>query len=197
MTENVKHALPSSGHGIMDEACGSTKRGHATSGGSAHGTFGMPVPSAGQPSNEGKRNPMGPRVRQQIRRLSQTTIAHSNSRELNLSSHAGLRRDAQVSSKPVRSCSPRLGRFDSGAAPLSQIWPVTAECGSRRELVRGASISAQVRLSPLETGCDYRATVAGTCFSRHMRYPSWCRLTRFARRPARGVHFPGSTAWMT
>ena len=38
-----------------------------------------------------------------------------------------LRGNHSGSSKPVRCGSPTLGRFDSGAAPLSQIWRVCAD----------------------------------------------------------------------
>src|SRR6266508_3394390 len=44
------------------------------------------------------------------------------------------------SSKPVRSCSPRLGRFDSGAAPFPR--QRRRDCPSLRALARGAAKAA-------------------------------------------------------
>ena len=56
--------------------------------------------------------------------------------------------DMPKTSKPVRSCSPRLGRFDSGAAPLSQTGVLT---GGRGRVVRWpghASRAARDRSKP-------------------------------------------------
>jgi hypothetical protein len=49
-----------------------------------------------------------------------STIAQPTLSSLNPRIHEGLRRYRLRSPKPVRSCSPRLGRFDSGAAPLGR-----------------------------------------------------------------------------
>ena len=53
------------------------------------------------------------------------------------------------SSKPVRSCSPRLGRFDSGAAPLSQSRRADGPRGARcRDVQRGGD-AGRDRSEPL------------------------------------------------
>jgi hypothetical protein len=73
------------------------------------------------------------------------------------------------SSKLVRSCNPRLGRFDSGAAP-SYLWPQNQPHRSRlvgpSRLVSGATRSENTcRLG----AWDHRATIAHGCFLRLSR----------------------------
>ena len=64
------------------------------------------------------------------------------------------------SSKPVRSCSPRLGRFDSGAAPLSQSRRADGPRGARcRDVQRGGD-AGRDRSEPLCAVADCGGNVA-------------------------------------
>ena len=79
------------------------------------------------------------------------------------------------SSKPVRCGSPTLGRFDSGAAPLSRFWRVRADSWPLRSVNAVSSSSAQVRSTPPE---------------------GWGRLSRNYRAPERdGLVAAAAAVW--
>ena len=69
----------------------------------------------------------------------------------------GLRRLLDDASIPVRRGNRTLGRFDSGAAPLSRFWRVRAGRGGLERPGGRVRSSVQVRSRPQESGENYRA----------------------------------------
>jgi len=80
-------------------------------------------------------------------------------------------RTKNSSSKPVRSCSPRLGRFDSGAAPLSRI-PVAERDSARSRAVHTADPVYPARhLKTPAAGCSLARACGTKCRVRRRRWP--------------------------
>jgi hypothetical protein len=70
-----------------------------------------------------------------------------------------LRASRAGSAKPVRSCSPRLGRFDSGAAPLNGFQALMRDPPAYRVDGDRCSYSADVRWKPPHSGHLYPAVI--------------------------------------